>query len=474
MYKGGKLTASARARLEKRYAKERAKDTILAKIDKQSKRRPQKRKIKTQNKISQEKKIVEAEKPKEVKVAVVAPMGQDDVESECPSTPPRADMVNERKKIMQQNEGVNWISFVEHVQNEAEAEEKLYQTLEHKSQKAFKKSLEDQIAVREALREKERERVRQEQLKEQALYEKYDAEEANKAAIRHAKVEELKKMREEQIRLLNDARRRYAKKELRRDLRDCQKAQAEKEAHDRELLEKKKAHYAMMEQVLEENAKHKLVVEAQKKAEAEEDIRLQKQYAKMLEDQERARSDRLAATYAQAEKKVANLLDCTEKERKAQKEADARCARELKRLQEEDDERNRLKEERRQRENLEVQAFLAEQIRTRQEALRKEKEDDLKLGQRLAEEAKKSLAKEEQKIARRKEITMQTAQCVRQQIKDNEQRRLRERADMNENEKEFNSSLIRKIEAGELNVKEPEADPMRPFNWRYNYRSKPF
>ena len=30
-------------------------------------------------------------------------------------------------------------------------------------------------------------------------------------------------------------------------------------------------------------------------------------YAKMLEDQERARADRLAATYAQAEKKVANL-----------------------------------------------------------------------------------------------------------------------------------------------------------------------
>jgi len=476
MYKDGKLTDSARSRLEKRYAKERAKDSILAKIDAQTKRRPKKKQVKTQNKLVQPKEVeVKMEKkPVEVTREVAAPEESFEAESECPSTPPRANMVNERRAIMDQNAGVNWISFVEHVQAEAEAENELYQTLEHKSHQAFQTSLKEQVRLREAVREKERQRILKEQEAEQALYKKYDEEEAKKAAIRQAKVEELKKMRTEQINLLNQARRRYAKKEHRRELRDCARAQAEKEAHDRKFLDKKKAHYALMEKVLKENAEHKIVVEKQLQAEAAEDIRLQKMYAKMLEDQERAREERLAKTYAQAEKKVANLLDCTAAERKKQEEADARCAKELERRQAQEDERQRLKEERRRKANLETQDFLLAQIRVRKEALRKEKEEDLRLGQRLAEEAKQSLKKEEEKISRRRECLLGTSQFVLQQIKDNEERRIRERADMNENETKFNSSLIKQIEAGDLNVKEPEADPMRPFAWRYNYRSKPF
>lgn len=472
MYKGGKLTAAARAKLEKRYAKERAKDSILAKIDSQTKRKPKKKQIKTKNRIVQTKQV-SIGKPVAVKEETEA-VDQFDVESECPSTPPRNDMVNERKAIMQQNAGVNWISFVEHIQVEAKAENNLCATLENKSQKAFKQSLEGEMKIRELQRKKEREEIINEQKREQELYKKWEEEDVKKATMRHAKVEELKKMRMDQIGSLNEKRRQYAKKELRRDQRAFKRAQEEKEAHERELLEKKKAHYAMMETVLKENVEHKKVVEAQRIRDADEDICLQKMYVKMLEDQEKARSDRLAATYAQAEKKVASLLDCTAEERRKEREADEHILRERTERQRQEDEKTRLKAERRRRENLEVQAYLAEQIRLKEEKLRKEKENDLRLGKKLAEEAKKSLESDEAKVEKRKQIYMETSSFICQQINDNEERRVKQRADMNENEKQFNSSLIRKIESGESDVKEPKADPNRPFAWRYNYRSKPF
>jgi len=474
MYKGGKLTAAARAKLQKRYAKERAKDSILAKIDSQGKRRPKKKQIKTENKIAKQTETKPVEQVESKKVVKVEAADQFELESECPSTPPRNDMVNERNQIMKQNAGVNWISFVEHVQKESKATKELARSLEIRSQQEFKKSLEEQCQLREEIREKERQQVKREQEKEQEIYKRYDDEEAKKAAIRHAKVEELKKMRQEQIQLLNKARRQYAKKELRRDQRACKKAQEEREAHEQKLLNKKKAHYAMMEEVLKENAEHKKVVEAQMKVDAEEDIRLQKMYAKMLEDQEKAREARLAATYAQTEKKLANLLDCTEEERRIEREANERAERELLERQAAEDEKNRLKNDRRRRENLEVQDYLANQIKMKKEREKKQKEEDLKIGQRLAKEAQASLESEKLKIQKKQEVLLDTAAFIRQQIKDNETRRFQERADMNENEKKFNASLINKIKNNDIGVKEPEHDPQRPFAWRYKCRSKPF
>merc|ERR1719414_875781 len=99
----------------------------------------------------------------------------------------------------------------------------------------------------------------------------------------------------------------------------------------------------MMQEVLKENAEHKKILLEQQRLAAEEDIRLQKQYAKILEDQENARAAKLAATYAQAEKKVANLLDCTAEERRREREAHERAARELEERQRLEDEKNRLK-----------------------------------------------------------------------------------------------------------------------------------
>jgi len=445
-------------------------------MQKNKKSRRGKTNFKTSNKILEtETKTIAKTEPKPVVISKeIVHNDNYEIESECPSTPPRNDMVKEREAIMKQNAGVNWISFVDRVQKEAAAEEELVFNLENKSKQAFKESLENEMHVRELARQAERQEQKRQQDEEQRLYKEWEKEEERKALERHQKVENLKKMRQEQIKLLNEARERYAKKELRRDLRASKKAQEEKKAHERELLEKKKAHYAMMKTVLEENAKHKEIVLEQQRKDAEEDIRLQKLYAKMLEDQERARAERLAATYAAAEQKVANLLDCTAAERRIQREADERAERELLERQAADDERRRLKRERRHKEALEIQDYLSNQIKIKKDALQKEHEEDLEFGKRLAKEAAKSLEEEKLKIKKLQEQKQEVAKYIQQQIRDNEIRRVKDRADMNQNETQMNMSLIRKIESGDLDVKEPAADPMRPFAWRYKCRSKPF
>merc|ERR1712150_155229 len=158
----------------------------------------------------------------------------------------------------------------------------------------------------------------------------------------------------------------------------------------------------------------------------------------------------------------------------AREEAEARAERQLIERQAADDERNRLKRERRHKENLEVQEYLRAQMKYKEDQLRKEIEEDIKYGKQMAEAAEKSLEKDELKQQKRQERLYKQAEFITNQIADNEEQRIRERADMNEDEKLMNMSLIRKIEAGDSEAKAPKHDPKRPFSWRYNYRSKPF
>jgi len=57
--------------------------------------------------------------------------------------------VRERQMIMNANEGVNWVSLINHNQSVANAETKLHFDLSSKAKKDFKLDLEQQIALRE-------------------------------------------------------------------------------------------------------------------------------------------------------------------------------------------------------------------------------------------------------------------------------------------------------------------------------------
>jgi len=481
MYKNGKLTDAARAKLEKRYARERSKDNILSKIDAQAlrnkKRRPQKKAIKTQhrnenNEMNPQTSAVSVSKPVPMISSYDHSTG-DDI-SECPSTPPRNDMVRERAAIMKANDGVNWIAISKYQENVAKKEEDLHDRLEYTAKSNFKTSLEEQIHTREQIREQERQDVLKYQEEQKKLYEAWEAEEASKAAIKFKNTQELKKMREEQMKTLEARREKYFKKELRRELKQARKNEKERQQYEQDLIDRKKAHYAEMEKVLEENAKYKKIAMEQQRKHAEEEIELQKQYAEMLKKQEEARAKRIADTYAQAEQKVANLLDCTAEERRRAQEATEKAERELKTRQAFEDEKTRLKAERRRKENLEIQDFLQNQINRKHERLQKEREEDIIIGEKMAVAAKKSLEAEAKKELLREERLAKQAKYIEDQIKENEIRRLEERADMSKREQDMNNDLIKKVQNPTVDVKEMPYDPKRPFAWRYNYRSKPF
>merc|ERR1712048_847486 len=298
-------------------------------------------------------------------------------------------------------------------------------------------------------------------------------EERSKLEKQHAKIEELKAMREEQIIELEKKREKLYKKELRREIRQAKKNEAEKIQYEQDIIDRKRKKHEEMQQVLVENAKYKAIVLEEQKKLAEEDIRLQKQYAEMLKKQEEARSKRLKEMFAQAEQKAGNLLDFTAEERKKLQEIEDRAARELEERLAADDEKQRLKKERLHKENLEVQEYLRNQILEKEKKLKEEILLDREWGRRMAADAVKSLENDEKLVEQRRAKLYEQADYIKQQIRENEIERIQKRADMTNNEKEINMGLIRQVKDGQINVKEMPFDPKRPFAWRYNYRSKP-
>lgn len=498
MYKSGKLTKDARAKLEKRYAKERAKDCILSKIDKkQRKRNTTKKSISTTNKINiksnkenvsaltrqnvknQEKRGALPSRQSKKRSSASDPFAEPNINhsdniSECPSTPPRNGMVKEREMIMQANKGVNWVSLTNHNQSVATAENELHFELCENAKKDFKLDLMQQMEVREKIRQKERQEVLDYQQEQQELYKSWEGEDYSKLEKKHAKVEELKAMREEQIVELESKREKLYRKELRREIRQAKKNEAERIQYEQDIVDRKIKKHEEMQEVLVENAKYKAIVLEEQKKLAEEDIRLQKQYAEMLKNQEEARSKRLTEMFAQAEEKAGNLLDFTAVERKKLQEIEDRAARELKQRLAADDEKNRLKKERLHKENLEVQEYLRNQILEKEKKLKDEIVLDREWGHKMAADAVKSLKNDENKVEQRKAKLYEQSDYIKNQIKENEIERIEKRADMTNNEKEINMGLIRQVQDCHLDVKEMPFDPKRPFAWRYNYRSKPF
>lgn len=485
MYKGGKLTKEARAQLEKRYQKERSKDSILAKIDKKQQRRKIKKttvstthtipKVNKKNSIqktTQGKNVSTPTKTKSEKTMVYNM--EDDISDECPSSPPRNDMVLEREMIMKANKGVNWVSLTKHNQKVATAETDLYLNLSENAKLDFKASLEDEIRVRENIRTEERKEILKYQNEQKDLYKSWDKEDEEKAYKKHEKTQELKSMREQQISELEAKRTKLYKKELRREIRQAKKNELERQEYEQDIIDKKRKKYDDMQQVLIENAKQKEITLEEEKKLAEEEIELQQQYAEMLKKQEESRAKKLAATYAQADQKAANLLDCTAEERRKQKEFEERAERELEKRQEREDMAEKLKKEGKQKENMEIQDYLGNQIQEKEDKLIAEIIEDRKWGKEMNVAAVKSLEKDVVCEEQRKKGLYDQANYIKNQIAKNEKRRIEERADMSEREKNMNMGAIKEVQNGQVNVKEQPFDPKRPFAWRYNYRSKPF
>lgn len=485
MYVKGKLTKEARQNLQSRYAKMCEKDNILKKIEKNVKKKQRKNGktvhkkrtpvvVETSKKL-EETVIVGPSSPKKYDIPPKAAI-PDTESSECPSTPTRNDMVQERNAIIKGNEGVNWISFVKHTEKDALREESTYKQFENQAKNDNKKSLENQINVRAKNRKIEEEKSNREQEESKKLWEQWKVEDKKKADEKHKKGEKIKSMRRKQIEERKRRNEKKHKKEMRKESRRVKQLEQERLEYEQEKLDKKRKIKETMIGVLAENAAQKEIYKKEQLKLQEDEVKLQKQYAEMLKKQEEAREKRLQEMFASNEAKQQSLVENTAADREAERLMLQRIEEENTRRNNEADRRQKEKENNAKRESLQIQAYLKQQMKDKEDRLYAEIIADRKYGVEASRLAKLSLEKEKTVQEKRIQKLYKQAEYIKEQIAANKDRELKARADMNDDEKHMNADLIRIINQPEKtnNVPQMKIDPKRPFEWRYNYRKKPF
>jgi hypothetical protein len=470
MYDGRKLKKTTRSNLQSRLTAEKAGKTKRSETKKSQLR---KNVIGNENK---EKTIKVTFKQLETELLSTG-TGQVNLEScnSLDSTPPRRTMVNAKKTAMDlQNGDVNWVAIVGHNEREADAEEKLYAKLEKNSQIAFRSDLEHEIAAKEQRRKDEHLNLLQERQALAKEYQRVENEEVKKLAILHAKTEELKKIRDDQISDVHKRRVREERKVHRFELRSVQRLQEELRAEKDKNEAKKLQEKSKLEEMLVDNERQKQIKAAAKRMESEEAIHLQKEYAAMLEKQERAREDRLNATYAKQQHTIQALVAATA-DIHAQARTDAiKAEKELKVRQLREDDKARLKDQALKKLQNECQVELAAQIIAKKERMKREIEEDRAYGRQLQRQSEEFLQKQrEEESIKQKKLTEQ-ARFLEEQIKLVQKRKEEEKTEMNETEKQLNSHLLKTVKEGKMQVKEQPHNPQRPYEWRYNYRKAPF
>jgi len=475
MYKNGKLTKATRDKLTKIYQKERSKDSILSKFD-----RKYGQKEKSAATPRAEGTKVDAAKPvaeKKTVPAVAAPQVQDDVASQSesmPDTPKRTRVLEQRKAAEALSGDLNWVSMIRYNQSEVKKEFAMLEELEHDAKAVFKADLAEQVKRREKRKGKE-ESVRLAYQKQQNdAFKGFVDEDNEKLAKRHAKVEVLKKMREEQIRDLERRRNREAEKIRRREAKYAQRVLSEIQAEKDKEAKKKADTKKMMRQVLKENDARNKIKEEARKREEEEAIALQKQYIATLDAQEQAKKDALAATMKKQETKLAALLDSTAAEREANRLAEERAEKERLVKQAEKDAELKGRDDKRYNDMQECKRVIALQIREKEDRIRREIEEDREYGRLLKIDTDRAEAEEQAKIDRRKAVSLEQEKFLNEQVAAVEHRKLMAMAEMSNTEAAMNRDLLSRVKSGQSAVRKPKINPSAPFEWRYKRTSKPF
>lgn len=403
-----------------------------------------------------------------------------------PDATPRPTKLMQERDAAKGAGGVNWISIVEHNQRLAARDSIRSEKMEKAVRKEFTKRLAKQrVECQDALLKEVEDREREKQ-RLSSVYQKWQKEDDEKKEQQLKRVQQIKSSFQQQLSAIEQRRHHETDKWKRRERRQVDALKASL-ADEQAKNEQKKAEnrWKMMQTVAENNKKIELR-RAEAMDEAAEESRLQKEYAAKLEKQEIERREAKAKIQERQNKTLANLRSAT-KSFKQQEEEDARRA---EREQHEARERmgriDRDKRERHERNQRHTNQVILRQ-REEKEAQEQQNRAEWRLyGDYLNKDAELYAEEEEhhEKVRRRKDL--QQSKVIKEQQKLNEQRRLAERADMSENERLYNQSLLndckKSLRAHVILSEEPpttermatKIDKRSPFRWRVQNRPRPF
>lgn len=474
LYKNGKLTTEARNKLQNKLNKQNMKPRS----------RPTTHSLKKNPNFSKPASICSSSS-KKAEVTFVATKNEGNKEqilsmdNICCETPPRQKLVNERKKAMEQNKDVNWISVINYNQKEAENEENLYSKLEHLSNKRFRKQLDEQITIKQKQNNLKNENVLKYQTLLKTKYKTNDKMDFEKKEIDHKKMLALKNMRLTQMKELSN-RRRFQELRLKKiDLRATQKLKRELLAEKKQKQEKKILNKQKLQQMLVDNDKQKALKLQELKLEELEAIQLQKVYIKMCDEQDLKREQRLLEIQKKQQQKFQALVNAN-KDLNERAAADSKKAKiEQIRLQKLDDVKQAKKKAKLKADMDECKRIIAQQIIEKEDRMRVEIEEDRRYGLRMKELANEYQKELEAEKLKKYQTQKQNAGYLEEQIEKNEKRRVDAKTEMSAAEKGLNKQLLDVVRenvnsnSGKMTTN-VEIDQKAPFAWRYSYRKAPF
>jgi len=489
LYKDGKLTAEAKEKLQKRLQKENQKPKVSKSKGASKKATPSTTKPSTAKPAAPKQKLT----AELVSVPTASPQrkmptkASDLTMADICDTPPRNKMVAERNEAMNENNDVNWISLIGYNQIEAENEEKLYSKLNQQSNDRFKSDLDAQIGIKQQQKSSsDAELVAYRQaLNDQ--FKSYRAEDAKKVGTQHAETLKLKEIREEQV-AEADLKRKYAElKEKKHELRAVQKLKKALAVEQREKVEKKERVMATLKDMLIDNERQKALKEEQRLKEEEEAIRLQKEYAKMLKEQEEKRAQHLKVIQAKQQQKFMALISATADVREKAEEDAKKAEVELKRRQKVADQKELDKRERQRVDQKEREVAIDRQIQEKMNKIRTDILEDKEYGKKMTKLHAEYLQEIEDKKTEKLRKQQEQSTYLQQQINDLEIRKKEQKTEMSHTEKMMNKQLLDQVrdiksspkkEQRERLMKAKEEtikiDPRAPFQFRYLYRKSPF
>merc|ERR1712129_390560 len=210
-------------------------------------------------------------------------------------------------------------------------------------------------------------------------------------------------------------------------------------------------------------------------------IRLQKEYANMLKEQEEKREKRLKATYEKQQQKFQALMSATSGIREKAEEDARKAEIELRRRQELQDKKEQLKKEKLENEMAACKAAIDEKMsKMKQDIL-----EDKAYGKKMTKLHGEYLAEIDAKKAEKYRKQNEQSEYLEQQIAALEKKKQEQKTEMSETEKLLNKGLLDQVRKFKLspNAKKEmmkkkkdsiTVDPRAPFQFRYQIRKTPF
>lgn len=296
---------------------------------------------------------------------------------------------------------------------------------------------------------------------------------------------ELKSIRQSQVDELNRRRKYEELKSKKYEMREVAKLKKALLKEKEDAQKKKEAHKATLQSMLIDNEKQKAIKEKARLEEEKDAIRLQKEYAKMLKEQEEKREKRLKATYEKQQQKFQALMSATSGIREKAEEDARKAEIELKRRQELQDKKERLKKEKLEKEMAACKAAIDKQMNEKMIKMKQDILEDKAYGKKMTKLHGEYLAEIEAKKAEKYRKQNEQSQYLEQQIAALEKKKQEQKTEMSETEKLLNKGLLDQVRKFKLspNAKKEmmkkkkdsiTVDPRAPFQFRYQIRKTPF